>query len=477
MQLRDDVRSEPGSSPLTRGKRRFRWWSFLLLRLIPAHAGKTAAAAVESPYGGAHPRSRGENLKWGCLAVAVLGSSPLTRGKLYAELSAQVDDGLIPAHAGKTCRGRNCHRETQAHPRSRGENTGVSSASVAVGGSSPLTRGKLRSHAEADPAPGLIPAHAGKTFQAELEMIQERAHPRSRGENCDADDFETVAQGSSPLTRGKLPRPRGLLIRPGLIPAHAGKTSLAWAGPPPSAAHPRSRGENAGLLGSDAGTSGSSPLTRGKQARHDLHARQRGLIPAHAGKTGCRRASRPVAWAHPRSRGENLARSRAKRRLPGSSPLTRGKLSQPQQVRHRQGLIPAHAGKTLSLQAYYPLPGAHPRSRGENEAGDEKGSTFDGSSPLTRGKRLGRSRRSFPRRAHPRSRGENTAQLAANGVKDGSSPLTRGKRVCGDPLSVCHGLIPAHAGKTRRRPAPCGRNRAHPRSRGENRRRTKSLRS
>ena len=29
----------------------------------------------------------------------------------------------------------------------------------------------------------LIPAHAGKTFQAELEMIQDRAHPRSRGEN------------------------------------------------------------------------------------------------------------------------------------------------------------------------------------------------------------------------------------------------------------------------------------------------------
>ena len=30
-------------------------------------------------------------------------------------------------------------------------------------GSSPLTRGKLRPHAEADQAPGLIPAHAGKT--------------------------------------------------------------------------------------------------------------------------------------------------------------------------------------------------------------------------------------------------------------------------------------------------------------------------
>ena len=50
-------------------------------------------------------------------------------------------------------------------------------------GSSPLTRGKLRSHAEADQAPGLIPAHAGKTRCFLVSSRLARAHPRSRGEN------------------------------------------------------------------------------------------------------------------------------------------------------------------------------------------------------------------------------------------------------------------------------------------------------
>ena len=50
----------------------------------------------------------------------------------------------------------------------------------------------------------------------------------------------------------------------------------------------------------------------------------------------------------------------------GSSPLTRGK----HQVRHAHEaldrLIPAHAGKTVPDWEHKALPGAHPRSRGEN---------------------------------------------------------------------------------------------------------------
>ena len=50
-----------------------------------------------------------------------------------------------------------------------------------------------------------------------------------------------------------------------------------------------------------------------------------GLIPAHAGKTPVGRAVPSVAWAHPRSRGENAERRRGGELLRGSSPLTRGK--------------------------------------------------------------------------------------------------------------------------------------------------------
>ena len=70
-------------------------------------------------------------------------------------------------------------------------------------------------------------------------------------------------------------------------------------------AHPRSRGENAVVDDARVGQSGSSPLTRGKQYLRPHRGPRDGLIPAHAGKTS--RRARHARWspAHPRSRGEN----------------------------------------------------------------------------------------------------------------------------------------------------------------------------
>ena len=73
-----------------------------------------------------------------------------------------------------------------------------------------------------------------------------------------------------------------------------------------------------------------------------------GLIPAHAGKTylaACLDCG-----------------------VMGSSPLTRGKPpSLIPRLRPRR-LIPAHAGKTMSPGTTQPPQRAHPRSRGENSA-------------------------------------------------------------------------------------------------------------
>ena len=172
--------------------------------------------------------------------------------------------------------------------------------------------------------------------------------------------------------------------------------------------------------------------------------------------------------AHPRSRGENPGRRRRGARAGGSSPLTRGKRPGVRRILRWPGLIPAHAGKTPFRRGARTSTSAHPRSRGENEAGDEKGSTFEGSSPLTRGKLIatpggfcshglipahaGKTpkarRRHRPTRAHPRSRGENGLATPSVHEARGSSPLTRGKlRAVRGALVGC-GLIPAHAGKT-----------------------------
>ena len=53
----------------------------------------------------AHPRSRGENQDENIVNLSKQGSSPLTRGKPTWQLFLAQASGLIPAHAGKTCRG------------------------------------------------------------------------------------------------------------------------------------------------------------------------------------------------------------------------------------------------------------------------------------------------------------------------------------------------------------------------------------
>ena len=111
-----------GSSPLTRGKPNSPSPVNDYFGLIPAHAGKTFVFCVTSWGLRAHPRSRGENQKIAFLVVASVGSSPLTRGKLMVRVAVELPAGLIPAHAGKTGAVEALCLGPGAHPRSRGEN-------------------------------------------------------------------------------------------------------------------------------------------------------------------------------------------------------------------------------------------------------------------------------------------------------------------------------------------------------------------
>ena len=113
----------------------------------------------------------------------------------------------------------------RAHPRSRGENTHIAFDFLFVKGSSPLARGKPSACGHADSARGLIPAHAGKTSVTRPVTPACRAHPRSRGENKKITGFAFDTGGSSPLTRGKLGIAAFRIVMLRLIPAHAGKTT------------------------------------------------------------------------------------------------------------------------------------------------------------------------------------------------------------------------------------------------------------
>ena len=220
---------------------------------------------AENSAGGAHPRSRGENLTSYAAIIVACGSSPLTRGKREESHLTHGRVRLIPAHAGKTP-GRLFRR---GH----------------VQGSSPLTRGKRARQAPRRRRQGLIPAHAGKTSRRRGDGLHGPAHPRSRGENADRSSPTSGGTGSSPLTRGKPAWCFGVCGVRGLIPAHAGKTKRWRPVTRPTRAHPRSRGENGRRSLVSVKVKGSSPLTRGKRHHGVDRGLDEGLIPAHAGKT------------------------------------------------------------------------------------------------------------------------------------------------------------------------------------------------
>ena len=173
-------------------------------------------------------------------------------------------------------------------------------------GSSPRVRGKPCIRRPGRCARRLIPAHAGKTLDGRAHDEHHRAHPRACGENRTFVPSSRIIVGSSPRMRGKLtPRTwKTTLTR--LIPAHAGKTCIWSRLTKHGQAHPRACGENAGKLEAEAGSRGSSPRMRGKRLAEPPAEAWRGLIPAHAGKTLSALAPIWHQWAHPRACGENV---------------------------------------------------------------------------------------------------------------------------------------------------------------------------
>ena len=340
---------------------------------------------------------------------------------------SQSHEGSSPLTRGKPEADRARREQVRLIPAHAGKTCRSRCSLFSPCGSSPLTRGKRGAEARPPGGDGLIPAHAGKTSAVCCATVSVEAHPRSRGENHSHGVLEAEAQGSSPLTRGKRGAVDGGRDGLRLIPAHAGKTVGRLGRRSQRRAHPRSRGENSTMPAGMAVVRGSSPLTRGKRCRRTQAACREGLIPAHAGKTASAPPPAWTSWAHPRSRGENGRWTTAPSRWPGSSPLTRGKLPCLSGRGPCIGLIPAHAGKTVHRLQHRNMAWAHPRSRGENRASSAASQYGLGSSPLTRGK-----------------------------------PMTIFKTHCG------RRLIPAHAGKTFVRHALFVSLRAHPRSRGEN---------
>ena len=170
----------------------------------------------------------------------------------------------------------------------------------------------------------IIPAYAGSTWRWKTRPEVAPDHPRLRGEHEPRNTNERSWDGSSPPTRGALRSKKQSARWPRIIPAYAGSTGIIRAFAGQGADHPRLRGEHRRKPADKEYGRGSSPPTRG--ARHYRYSRWRSIriIPAYAGSTGHYRCGYEGLPDHPRLRGEHSRWTAPTSRAFGSSPPTRG---------------------------------------------------------------------------------------------------------------------------------------------------------
>ena len=192
-----------------------------------------------------------------------------------------------------------------------------------------------------------------------------QVHPRVCGELIERFGDRNPNLGSSPRVRGTPIVVVVVLYPLRFIPACAGNSADRHASRVASAVHPRVCGELRGEAEHVFGLLGSSPRVRGtRTARHPSGCRSR-FIPACAGNSARPRRTTPSWTVHPRVCGELRGTRRWPFLAPGSSPRVRGTLPGIVLVLAARRFIPACAGNSRSREPQqHPAVGSSPRVRG-----------------------------------------------------------------------------------------------------------------
>ena len=171
-------------------------------RITPACAGNTRENVRRITSSGDHPRLRGEYQLRRKLQEVALGSPPLARGIHLDFLDFVRAVRITPACAGNTLSPKNKGRQTEDHPRLRGEYRQQSlmlsryrgsprlrgeyasfdNGRLSISGSPPLARGILRMPPQGCQENRITPACAGNTGSSGNSAKIGRDHPRLRGE-------------------------------------------------------------------------------------------------------------------------------------------------------------------------------------------------------------------------------------------------------------------------------------------------------
>ena len=158
--------TKAGSPPRMRGKPPLYLFTLLFVRITPAHAGKTSMVDYAATCVPDHPRACGENLIENSAFALLSGSPPRMRGKPGAGRGKCGLVRITPAHAGKTLTGMVSGVASADHPRACGENAFPGFAITRAIGSPPRMRGKPIAEPHGSEERRITPAHAGKTHTA-----------------------------------------------------------------------------------------------------------------------------------------------------------------------------------------------------------------------------------------------------------------------------------------------------------------------
>ena len=302
-----------GSSPRMRGTHLFGFVGDNRPGIIPAYAGNTHCRKRSDGRARDHPRVCGEHMTSGC------------------DVSIRI--GIIPAYAGNTVWRHGWLGSDRDHPRVCGEHRTTIQRPSDTSGSSPRMRGTHESAVWHDRRRRIIPAYAGNTGWLPRLPDWRWDHPRVCGEHASRLLRLRSRRGSSPRMRGTPRSTRPQQTSGGIIPAYAGNTSSAMLNLSSSRDHPRVCGEHSLPRLSHWLMRGSSPRMRGTLVFvYQLRIVGR-IIPAYAGNTRPARQRTSCAVDHPRVCGEHVLSVFPVAAAMGSSPRMRGTLLNAWQTR------------------------------------------------------------------------------------------------------------------------------------------------
>ena len=211
----------------------------------PASAGRTARGTRTGSSIREHPRERGEDRIRGRSDVAREGAPPRARGGRGRGPLRQGWLGSTPASAGRTRTSRLAQPGRAEHPRERGEDWMLVGVLIALVGAPPRARGGHAQASDVDKRRGAPPRARGGRRADQHPAPPAREHPRERGEDFTLDTATNLCYGSTPASAGRTATSRRTPPAKREHPRERGEDSRALpAHTVDSGEHPRERGED-----------------------------------------------------------------------------------------------------------------------------------------------------------------------------------------------------------------------------------------